>query len=67
MSEPIWTLGFVQRDGNMHDLVSYSSLESALNHLREKRHDSNPYSIHWYLYDLNDPERGYFEPGDEAA
>ena len=63
MSEPEYTLGFVQRDGNMHDRRHFGpDLDCALIWLAQERKHSNPHHIHWYVYDAEDEERGYFEP-----
>lgn len=63
-----YTLGFVQRDGNMHDFAHYhADLAMALEGLGIKRAEANPHHIHWYVYDEDDPERGYFDHEDDAA
>ena len=58
-----YTLGFVQRDGNMHDDRSFGlDLIGALGLCMERREASNRHHIHWYIYDADDPEQGYFDP-----
>lgn len=68
MSPADYRLGFVHRDGNMHDSQHFGlELDAALTALAEKREWTNPWNVHWYVYDADDPERGYFDPEGEAA
>lgn len=63
MSPAEYTLGFVRPDGNTHDFDSFGNdRDFALAALRVKREQANPNRIHWFVYDADDPERGYFEP-----
>lgn len=63
-----YTLGFVHRDGNMHDSREFGlDLTGALSALRSERDATNSYWVHWYVYDADDGERGYFEADEDAA
>lgn len=63
MTPADYTVGFVQRDGNMHNDRRYGEdLQAALERCAERRASSSPHWIHWYVFDADDEERGYFEP-----
>jgi hypothetical protein len=69
-----YTVGYVMRDGNPHDISSHgNSLLSALRaREREERKYASKYDdprqarywCHFYIYDREDEERGYF--GEES-
>jgi hypothetical protein len=62
-----YTLAYVQRDGVMHDGTHFGEdLAAAVSTLEALRATSDPLSIHWCVYDREDPERGYFDSVEVA-
>lgn len=67
MSAPDYTLAVVYRDGVPVDVQSYGTDKAAaLERLAQRRHNENPHHEHWMVYDADDPERGYFDPEEDA-